>query len=366
MSKEHGPGLFGKRVNVESALVGPLSKEIHQQIKGSAREQFLEETREMNDRERKLVLQAEKIIDGFLFRLFSDHLLRISDAKVRIANHSWESRNAFQLNEFIELSPLQNRSERARLDFLNIAVHEMLHYASARRHHVARTIVVDQVGIAVASVGGTTSQRWFEGLNEAMISSLQHRLVTDFALSKDSDVSEDLKRQMHECREQALTHNDNDSVVRLRDKEIYPSFENSGKINISGSYFDVRMFLRLLIEKVAESSGRTVELVQEQFDRLAMYGWDDQAKQDIIKVVGSDGWRALAWMKPEEFLLMDKRKDGYAELFYRIVDNDREGARRIARAIVKEKQHPSPPAWHRAAVKYWEYEDVFGDDVDNE
>ncbi len=366
MSKKYGPGLFGKRVDVEGAVTSSVSKEIHQEIQGGARELFLRQTREMNDQERELMLEAEGIVDRFLSRRFSDHLPRISNATIRIVDRPEHSRNAFILNEFIELLPPRNRSERANLDFLNIAVHEILHYCSARRRFVAKTSVVDQVGIAIVSLGDAASRKWFEGLNEAMVSSLQHRMTYDFALSEDSGILEDLKRQIRTCREQALARNDDDSAVLLMDEEVYSFLEDSEGVKISWSYFDERVFLRLLIEKTAESSHKTIESVQEQFDRVALYGWDQETKRGIIQAVGADVWRALAWMKPEEFFLADRRENGYAGLFYRIVNNDRDGAQRIARAIVQSKQHPGEPAWHRAAAKDWQDEDVFVNDVDDE
>lgn len=343
MQKEHEPGMFGKRMDVESPRAGDKPKEYGRIISGQAKETFFENTREMNNREKNLVKQAEEIVSQFIFERFTDRIEKIHDSPVRISSGQWQN-NKFVMNEFIEIAPLRNNTKLAELVFLVRVVHEILHFYSPRRRFVGTECLVDQTGTAVTALSSSDTKKFFEGLNEALVSSLQHRLVYQFALSEDFGLSEEVKLKVLGTREQGLAKNDGDPIHQLVNEEAYPSFETSNKPPMSSSYLDERVFLRLIMKKVAESSERSFEDVQAQFDRVVFYGWDDKTKQDIIKAVGSDVWRALAWMQPGVFFFNFTNPDGYIGLFRRIVSGDLEEAQKIARAIVKEKQRPIPPA----------------------
>ena len=99
-----------------------------------------------------------------------------------------------------------------------------------------------------------------------------------------------------------------------------------------------RVLLRFLLERAADASEIPHETLQEQFDRVTLYGWDDESKRVIIGVVGPDIWRALAWMRVGECRLDGPLTSDYRGLLHAIVTDEWYEADQIAREIMAAKR----------------------------
>ncbi|KKW12908.1 MAG: hypothetical protein UY50_C0002G0029 [Parcubacteria group bacterium GW2011_GWA2_49_9] len=156
----------------------------------------------------------------------------------------------------------------------------------------------------------------------------------------DSEVPEEVKRRIKNQHERSLerARNEEDPMLRLVDQEVYPVVSAEGGVYVSTSYMSERVLLRFLLERAADASEIPHETLQEQFDRVTLYGWDDESKRVIIGVVGPDIWRALAWMRVGECRLDGPLTSDYRGLLHAIVTDEWYEADQIAREIMAAKR----------------------------
>ena len=336
MPKEHGPGMFGRREDVEGAHA--REELIHAAGEGlnAHREALLRSTKELSAEESRQFDEAEGIVDAFVFRHFAEHIPKIQKPLVRT---SGDMNASILMNEFIALPRIGEHGDGPNIAFIHAAVHEILHFYSARRLYAGKENIVSQVGLSTTAVG-KTPRLLFEGLNEALISSLQHRLVYAYATADDSEVPEEVKRRIKNQHERSLerARNEEDPMLRLVDQEVYPVVSAEGGVYVSTSYMSERVLLRFLLERAADASEIPHETLQEQFDRVTLYGWDDESKRVIIGVVGPDIWRALAWMRVGECRLDGPLTSDYRGLLHAIVTDEWYEADQIAREIMAAKR----------------------------
>ena len=355
-------GYFGRRADAESSCADDSVKRVADGIERTG-DRVVRETREMNSHEQELFDKAKKVVDSFVSQNFYETPPDIPGELVRI---NGEDLDALSGNRLIQLSGLDESSEASRLSFVNASIHEIIHFYSARRRYVGKESLIDQVGISTTNSMKNNS-KWFEGLNEALVSSLHSRLFYDFVMSDKEIVSEPVRNKIYERRQEALSRIEDQPFARTLNEEEYPVLTEKGDAVLDPRYFSERLFLRMIVDHISQSKNKPFKDVQNQFDRVAFYGWDEETKKDLIQVVGPDVWRALAWMKPGDFKFTKLDSD-YFKLFTEVEGWNYEEAQQTAQKIVEGKradlQYPNA-SWGAHSAKDWQDEDIYGDDMED-